>query len=91
MDCFTDFLHVQEIEEACLNLKFDPQNRETKHRPMFIFEDVNKFDVADMTSRKAVQMLFNAVCPVLKPLMGVFLPDHQAELNIYCSFWCCVP
>ncbi|KAJ3044762.1 hypothetical protein HK097_001375, partial [Rhizophlyctis rosea] len=50
----------QEIEEACLNLKFDPANRETKHRPMFIFEDVNKFDVADVTSRKAVQMLFNA-------------------------------
>ncbi|KAJ3038879.1 hypothetical protein HDV00_012800 [Rhizophlyctis rosea] len=51
---------LDEIEEACLNLKFDPQNRESKHRPLFIFEDVNKFDVSDVTSRKAVQMLFNA-------------------------------
>ncbi|KAJ3299440.1 hypothetical protein HK104_008946 [Borealophlyctis nickersoniae] len=51
---------LDEIEEACQKLKFDPENKHTKHRALLIFDDVNKFDVSDPTSRKALTMLFNA-------------------------------
>lgn len=51
----------QEIEEACLSLKYNPDNIVKKDRALLIFDDVNKFDLSEADSKKAVKMLFNAV------------------------------
>ncbi|RUP50516.1 hypothetical protein BC936DRAFT_138782 [Jimgerdemannia flammicorona] len=51
---------LDEIEEACWKLKYDPANSSTQNRPVLIFDDIDMLDMDDPPSRKALRMLFNA-------------------------------
>ncbi|KAJ3065570.1 hypothetical protein HDU98_011072 [Podochytrium sp. JEL0797] len=51
---------LDEFEEACWDLKFDPSTARTGKRPVLVFDDLDSLDLTDKDIAKSVRMLFNA-------------------------------